>query len=185
VCRNEVLALLTGSDFGKAFFEISIASPYQGTCATPNTPEPVKYFLEQAARSFQASALSAAAAMYRVVIDQVMLQQGFKKGMLGAKLDALQKALSDGTAPTPCKGLSPKLLTALKDISDATLHASEEEFAAVKAMDEEVIRNIEAVVAGLLDTVYEEPKRKTDLADSIDAAAAGISKKRKLPATTP
>jgi hypothetical protein len=54
-----------------------------GGLSTPNTPEPVAYYLDQAYKAGGASANTAAVAMYRAALEHLLFQQGYTKSMLG------------------------------------------------------------------------------------------------------
>jgi hypothetical protein len=87
-----------------------------GGLSTPNTPPPVAYYLDQAHRARSVGALSAAAAMYRAALDQILFEQGFTEGTLGPKIGALEKA-----NPRWLANLDPAYLTVIKQIGDGAI----------------------------------------------------------------
>src|SRR5664280_3689902 len=60
--------------------EIAIFSPERGGFSTPNTPENVRYYLDQAHRAESVGAPSAAVAMYRSAVEMLLFEQGYEEG---------------------------------------------------------------------------------------------------------
>lgn len=54
--------------------------------ATANTPDAVKYYLEQAYACYAVKAFSAALAMYRTALDAILFGEGYRDGMVGKKI---------------------------------------------------------------------------------------------------
>lgn len=62
-----------------------------GGCASKNSPDGVKYYLNEAKLSKQIGAKSASMAMYRAALDFLLFEQGYTQGMLGNKIKNLKK----------------------------------------------------------------------------------------------
>jgi len=69
--------------------EIAIFSPERGGFSTPNTPDGVKYYLDQAHRAETVGAASAAVTMYRSALEMLLYEQSYTKGMLNKKIEDL------------------------------------------------------------------------------------------------
>jgi hypothetical protein len=72
---------------------VALPSTYGGL-STPNTPESVAFYLDQAQKSQAMGALSAAVAMYRAALEHVLHEQGYTDGMLGKRIVALMEMSS-------------------------------------------------------------------------------------------
>ena len=66
-----------------------------GGISTPHAPPAVTYYLDQAHRAQCLSARSAAVAMYRAALEQLLFDQGFTRGMLNQKIEDLEKGVKD------------------------------------------------------------------------------------------
>jgi len=62
----------------------------RGGVSMPATPDGVAYYLTQASLSQSVGALSAAVGMYRAAVEQILLDQGYTRPMLGPKLADLE-----------------------------------------------------------------------------------------------
>jgi hypothetical protein len=82
---------------------VAIPSAYGGV-STPNTPAAVAYYLDQAERSQAVGALSAAVAMYRAALEQLLFDQGYRDGMLAQKIT---KLIADEKPPRWFEDLDP------------------------------------------------------------------------------
>ena len=82
--KGQVLTLLPNSD---------------GGITTPHTPNSVSYYLDQAYKSHIIGANSAAAAMYRAALEQILYDQNYKQRMLGPKIDALENDINNKNMP--------------------------------------------------------------------------------------
>ena len=58
-----------------------------GGITTPHTPVGVAYYLDQAHKAKTMGAYSAAVAMFRGALEQLLYHQGYKDGMLGKKIE--------------------------------------------------------------------------------------------------
>ena len=97
--------VLIYNDEGAEGASIAIFPTGRGSFTTPRTPESVAYYLGQVYKCWSVGAVPAAVAMYRVVLDHILFGEGYTKGTLGTKINALDKAIKDGTAPDWAKGL--------------------------------------------------------------------------------
>ena len=70
-----------------------------GGLKTKHTPTSVAYFLDQAQRSRSVGAFSAALAMYRAAMEQLLHEQGYTSGMLATKIGKLEQEIASQSAP--------------------------------------------------------------------------------------
>lgn len=141
-----------------------------GGLGTPATPEPVGYYLDQAARAQSIGALSAAVTMYRAALEQLLFEQGFTSGMLHAKITALEDSQSP---PAWRDALAPEFMRAVKDLGNAAIHPNGGDIGRQAAFDAALLRQVHALFAELLDRVYEQPGRQAQRLDAIRRAAGG------------
>jgi hypothetical protein len=136
--------------------------------STPNTPGAVAYYLDQAERSQAVAALSAAVAMYRAALEQLLFDQGYRDGMLAQKIT---KLIADEKPPHWLEDLDPAFLTVLKDLGNAAIHPNEGDITKQAALDSALMLQLRALFVELLDDVYEQPRRKSTRLAALQAAA--------------
>jgi hypothetical protein len=139
-----------------------------GGLSTPRTPEAVAFYLDQAHRSESVGALSAAVAMYRAALEQLLYEQGFEKGMLKQKINDL---LETEDPPAWREVLNPAFLEAMKDLGNAAIHPNDGEIAKQAALESDLLREIRALFEELLDQVYEQPGKRAERLERMQAAA--------------
>src|SRR5262249_22476780 len=153
-CGTGFTALVYSGPNGPA---LAVFPECPGGLATPNTPPAVSYYLDQASRAQSVGAQSAAIAMFRVALDQLLLEQGFEGRMCGHKIAALEKAIQSGTAPSWARDLDPQYLRVLKDLGDGALHADDGDVTRQAHLDETLLSQVTETFVELLDVVYEAP----------------------------
>lgn len=147
-----------------------------GGLRTPNTPPGVAYYLDQASRSRSVGALSAAMAMYRGALEHLLFEQGFEKGLCGNKIAALESKIADNSAPQWAGDLDVEVLKALKDLANGALHPNNGDIEKQKALDANLILQVEAVFGVLLFLVYDAPKKKQEGLAAFSKARAVLKK---------
>lgn len=157
---------------GPTGLELVIVRSVPGGVATPNTPEAVKYYLDQAGRSESAGARSAAVAMYRAALEQLLFGQGFTSGMLDAKIKALEAAIATGNGPTWGPRLDTEFLRVLKELGNGAIHTNGGDVKKQAVLDGALLLEVRATFEAVLDLIYEEPARKTASLAKLKAAAA-------------
>ena len=113
-----------------------------GGCASKNSPEGVKYYLNEAKLSKQIGANSASMAMYRAALDFLLYEQGYTKGMLGKKIGKIEKDRENNCGPKWVMEIEPQFLEAIKE-----------------EIDERLLNLVDIVFSELLDKIYEQPIR--------------------------
>jgi hypothetical protein len=153
---------------------LAILPSTYGGLTTPNTPVGVAYYLDQAQRSQSVGANSAAVAMFRAALDHLLFEQGFKKGMCGQKLAALEAAVKANTAPKWAYELDAEFLTVMKELGDGAIHPNDGNVADQSKLDNELLAKITHTFQMLLFLIYELPQQKQK---RLDALKVGIIKK--------
>ncbi len=134
------------------------ASP--GGLATPHAPAAVAYYLDQAHRAANIGAQSAAVAMYRAALEQLLFEQGYRDGMLHAKVTKLESDVSAGGGPAWARDLDPAFLHVVKELGNSAVHPNGGEIAKQDALDAQLVRAVRETFVELLDRIYEEPHRR-------------------------
>lgn len=134
-----------------------------GGLSTPNTPESVRYFLDQAHRAQGVGARAAAMAMYRAALEHLLFDQEYNARMLGPKIGELQERIKAGTAQKWAVGLDPAFLKAINDLAIWSIHPIDGEvFDPNTAVTADVFAAVKATFIHLLDAVYERPRREAE-----------------------
>jgi hypothetical protein len=153
-CGLDHVALVHDGPDGR---ELAIFSTARGGLSTPNAPDNVKYYLDQAHRAESVGAVSAAAGMYRSALEMLLYERGFEKGMLDAKIKDL---LSAAPPPDWLVRVDSDYLELLKKIANGAMHPNDGDIAHQKVIDRDLLTELRAVFEELLDVIYEEPARK-------------------------
>lgn len=128
-----------------------------GGLGTPHTPDAIRHYLDEAQRSRSAGALSAAVAMYRVALDHLLYDHGYRDGMLGARINRLSEDVDAGTAPDWAKALDPAYFEVIKKLGNASLHTNDGTVSAQRHLDAELVLEVDELFLEVLDLVYERP----------------------------
>lgn len=140
--------------------------------ATPNTPKSVAYYLDQAHRAHSVGANTAAVAMYRAGLEQLLFDQGFKTGMLHAKVTALEAAITAGDAPKWAVDLDTELLRAMKDLGNGAIHPNDGDITKQDILDAELVHEVTNLFHALLFIIYEAPTKTASRIAALKARAA-------------
>jgi hypothetical protein len=147
-----------------------------GGAKTAHTPDGIAFYLDQAQRSHSAGACSASVAMYRGALEQLLFQQGYTKGMLGAKINQLLEDVKTGKAPKWALEINIEYLELLKELGNGSIHPNDGDIGKQVALDRDLLNNIGIVFHQILYVIYDVPKRSENtLADF--RKRAGIVKK--------
>jgi hypothetical protein len=149
--------------------DVAILASVHGGLRTPNTPEPVAYYLDEAARCESVGARSAAVSMYRAALEQLLHQQGFTKGMLNHKIEALEAAEKAGNAPSWSKEIEPGLLKVIKDLGNAAIHPNGGDITKQDALDGALLVSIRVAFELLLEKAYEAVARARVILAKLEA----------------
>jgi hypothetical protein len=172
-CSAEFTATVHQGPGGPAL--VVLPSVHAGL-TTPNTPAAVAYYLDQAQRAHTLGANSAAVAMFRAALEQLLHEQGYSTGMLATKLKALEASIMDGTARAWVKDLDTEFLSLLKDLGNGAIHPNGGDISKQAVLDAALVRQLTAVFQYLLFTVYEVPLRTAALKADWRLRAGMVSK---------
>jgi hypothetical protein len=145
-----------------------------GGLATPDTPASVAYYLDQAQRSQAMGAMSAAVAMYRAALEHLLHEQGYKSGMLNARITAL---MADQNSPEWRDRLGRDYLDVINRLGNAAIHANDGDVSQQAIFDESFLAEIRELFIELLDEVYEQPAKKAGRLARLQHAAHNIKRK--------
>jgi hypothetical protein len=155
--------------------DVAILWSVRGGMRTPATPASVTYYLDQAGRCEAMAARTAAVAMYRGALEQLLFQQGFTVGMLNAKITALEAAIAGGTAPPWARILNPGFMRVIKDLGNGAIHPNDGDITRQQALDETLLVDVRIAMEMLLELVYEQPGREAALLARLQAGAAAVT----------
>jgi hypothetical protein len=117
------------------------------------------------------AALSAAVAMYRAALEQLLFEQGYRKGMLARKIEIL---FADEDPPEWLRDLDPEYLSVIKDLGNAPVHPNEGHNEKQRTLDEGVLLQLRALFVELLDDIYEQPEARAARLAVLRAAREGF-----------
>ncbi len=139
----------------------------KGGLATPNTPEIVAYFANQAYLAQSVRAYSASLAMYRTALDKILSPFGAKKS-LKQKIEKLEAQYGETGQPRWVRSLTPEALTLLKEIADSQMHAAD--VVKEEALESDFLHNVQVIFSFLLFKIYEEEEQKKALKNKLSAS---------------
>ena len=114
--------------------------------------------------------------MYRAALDYLLFEHGYKTGMLGARIKALLNDVAEGKAPKWAMELNPAYLGVIKDLGNGAIHTNDGDVTKQDALDGETINHLHALIAELLDVVYEEPARRAQRLQKLQSVASTFKK---------
>lgn len=162
--------------YGPNNLELAILRSAYGGSSTNNTPQEVKYYLDQAYRARMVSALSAAMSMYRSALEWILFDQGYKNGMLGAKIKKIEEDIKNNVAPKWANEMPMELLSAIKNIGNGAMHTNDGDIRKQEEIDKNVIEIVDVVFAELLDVIYEQPIRRQQNVEKLKVIANTFKK---------
>jgi hypothetical protein len=105
--------------------------------------------------------------MYRAALEQLLFHEGFRSGMLAAKIGAV---LSASPPPPWLRDLHPEFLEVLKDLGNAAIHPNDGDVERQRAFDAALLRQVRELFVELLNEVYELPHQRTARLEAMKAA---------------
>ena len=142
-----------------------------GGLATRNTPPGVAFYLDQAQRSRSVGAMTAAVAMYRGALEQILFEQGYVDGVLAAKIKKLESDIAKGACPKWAADLETDYLTVLTDFGDGSIHPGDGDISKRASLDPELLTRVEFTFSALLYQVYELPSARREHLSALQKAA--------------
>ncbi|WP_135553195.1 hypothetical protein [Paenibacillus cymbidii] len=156
---------------GPTGISLVVLSSTYGGFSTPNTPESVYYYLDQANKAHLIGANSAAMAMYRAALEHILFNQNFTQKMLGPKIKALNDAIMARTAPKWANELNPKILELINKIGNGAIHPNDGDVKLQSKLDTELLKNVTILFKVLLFVIYEADNKM----DSMIKALVDVS----------
>ncbi len=158
-CQCEVTALVYRGPEGAS---LAVLPSTFGGLSTLNTPEGVRFYLDQAHRAQSVGAYSAAVAMYRAALEHLLFEQGFKKRNLAPKISELETAITkaDNSTPKWAKDMDTRFLTLIKDLGNAAIHPNHGNVEKQATLHSGLLTSFQATFIELLDVVYEAEERQ-------------------------
>lgn len=171
-CETKFTALVYEGPDGPA---LAVLQSCRGGLTTSNTPRGVAYYLDQAQRCQSVTAYNAAIAMFRAALDHLLFEQGYKVGMLGAKISKLEADIAAGTSPKWATELDTQFLGILKDLGNASIHPNDGNVDRQSALHSQLIAAVKQTFMALLVIVYEAPAFKAAKLAELQRAKALIT----------
>jgi hypothetical protein len=142
--------------------ELAVLAGQTARSTSPDIPKAVVYYLDQATRCRSVGAYSAAMPMFRSAAEWLLEHQGFTRGLIGDKLNDLEKRLADRTAPKWANDISSEALVALKKLGNIALHTNGGDFTRQEQLDSALCSEVQAMFEYLIEIVYEQPAQVRD-----------------------
>lgn len=172
-CQSTALAVVFESPDGP---DLAVLWSVGGGLSSPHTPDGVRYYLDQAARSESVGARSAAVVMYRAALEHLLLDQGYEDRMVGPKLKHLDADIAAGKAKPWAKALAPAFMAVFAKLGNASIHADDKDVSRQGTIDAELLADLHVAMAELLELVYERPRKEAERLARLQAAAAQLKK---------
>lgn len=155
--------------------ELLLLPTVNGGLRTEHTPDGVSYYLDQAHRALSAGANSAAVAMFRGALEQILFEQGYTDGTCGKKLKDLERAIEQGNGPKWAISLPTVLLRTIKQLGDGAVHPNDGDIKRQHKLDRQLISHLNAAFNYLLELVYEQDARQTAMLKALREGEAELN----------
>jgi len=148
-----------------------------GGCASKNSPDGVKYYLNEAKLSKQIGAKSASMAMYRAALDFLLYEQGYTQGMLGNKIKKIEEDREKNCGKKWVMEIEHQFLEVIKDIGNSSIHPNDGDIKKQEEIDENLLNLVDFVFSELLEKIYEQPIRSKNNLELLKNKKNLLSKK--------
>jgi len=172
-CNAEFTGLIYMGSSGQTMV---VLPSINGGLSTPNTPDSVAFYLDQASKAKSVGANSAGVAMFRGALEHILFHQGYKMSLLDAKIKALVKDVEEGVGPTWAKEIDATFLTVIKELGNGAIHPNDGDVDKQRVLDTGLINQLDVVFSLLLYIIYEAPSKKEALMTSLQAKALTLRK---------
>lgn len=172
-CLTEFTALAYPGPGGQA---LAIFPSVLGGLRTPHTPDGVAFYLDQAHRAQSVGAYSAAIAMYRGALEHVLFEEGYRTGMLGTKIGALNTDVAAGKGPKWAREMDRDFLDVLKDLGNGAIHPNDGDVTKQVELDATLVSMVQDTFLCLLFLAYEVEKQKAERLAHMQKRAAVLKK---------
>jgi hypothetical protein len=172
-CATSYTGIVYNGQSGPA---LAVFPSCYGGLRTPHTPEGVAYYLDQASRSESTGANSAAIAMFRGALEQILFEQGYQTGMLSSKINKLEEDIKQSSAPKWAMEMDTEFLQVIKDLGNGSIHPNDGDVKKQAILDNDLISKVKFTFQMLLFTIYELPHKKTSLLTDLRTKAKILKK---------
>ncbi|MGL5749837.1 MAG: DUF4145 domain-containing protein [Paraclostridium sp.] len=148
-----------------------------GGVTTKHTPKSVKYYLDEAYKCKSIGAYTAAIAMYRTALENLLYDNGYTKGMLSDKIKEFEKAKQDGNAPLWADYIKGSILDKVRDLGNYAVHTNKGDIEKQEYLqDEGLLICIDDVFKYILQKIYEESKEQEELFEKLKRTTQKLRK---------
>lgn len=155
-CKSKAyLVIYKNDDINKSI----ILYEKKGGCSAKNAPEGVKYYLNEATLARNIDAKSASMSMYRAALDYLLFSEGYTKGMLGEKIENLNKDIQESKAPKWAMDIDTEYLELIKKIGNSSIHPNKGDIKKQEEISNRLLNVVDLVFSTLLDKIYEQPEK--------------------------
>lgn len=170
-CSEKCLAVIYEGPDGA---RLALLRSNLGGISTENTPEGVKYYLDQAARAESVTAYSAALVMYRSALEHLLHHLGFKTGMLRQKIDELKQKREVADAPRWIRDLDVEDLSILGRLGNGAVHTNDGDVTKQDAIDHALVVAVRLTFSHILDDAIERVKKDAERKTLLKSAASQL-----------
>lgn len=165
-CNSQIIVLIY-LDSEKKLKYVFLYDTYTGAI-TPNTPEEVKYYLNEAFKCRSIGAYSATVTMYRSALEWLMYLNGYEDGLLGRKLSMFFEDIKNNKAPKWAYNIPSNILTVIKDFGNKSIHTNKGDISIQNKMNIDLVQKIDLAFKFILELAYEQPHRLKELSEQFD-----------------
>lgn len=140
--------------------KIAIFQDGYGGISTENTPNSVKYYIDEACKSKSIGAFSASVAMYRAALEQILTDQGYDEKTLHKKIVSLENDLKKDSKNSRLLKMDVELLRVLKNIGNKSIHPNSKDRDKSNVLDMQLVNEIEVIFVEIMEYLYETPLKE-------------------------
>ena len=155
-CKSKAYLVIYKND---GIYKSIVLYEKKGGCSAKNAPEGVKYYLNEAALARNIDAKSASMSMYRAALDYLLFNEGYTKGMLGEKIENLNKDIRESKAPKWAMDIDTEYLELIKKIGNSSIHPNKGDIKKQEEISNKLLSVVDIVFTTLLDKIYEQPEK--------------------------
>lgn len=156
---------------------VAVLPNHHGALATRHTPAGVAYYLDQAHRAIAVGANSAAIAMFRSALEQLLHEQGIEGRMVGHRLQVLETMIADGTAPSWALSLPQQFLGPINRLGAGSVHTNDGDIGLQVEMDTDLVGLVVESFEELLEAVYERENATNQRLAALSEKAARFDRR--------
>ncbi|MGL6105526.1 DUF4145 domain-containing protein, partial [Romboutsia sp.] len=113
-------------------------------------------------------AYTAAVAMYRTALENLLYDKGYQNGMLKDKIEKFEKDKKSETAPRWSDVVDEDILDKIRDLGNWAVHPNKGDITKQQHLqDEELIECLDEIFKYMLDEIYEKEINRNSLLDKL------------------